>query len=149
MIGHVVEAFSVELVRDADLHGVEHVEHVELGDRNFAQRVEPHGLTKHHGIEPTRTTSATGVGAKLVSTLDQEIAHLVGQLGRKRTGPHPGAVRLGDPDHPIDVQRTDPRAGARTASDWVRRGHERIRAVIEVEEGRLSTLQQHVLSGLE
>ena len=86
VVRHVVEALTVELVGDADLHRVEHVEHVELGDRHLAQRVQPHGLPQHHRVEPAGATAATGVRAELVTALDEQVADLVEELGRERSG---------------------------------------------------------------
>ena len=58
-------------------------------------------------------------------------------------GAHAGGVRLGDA--PDVVERPGPDAGARRrrAGDRVRRGHERIRAVVDVEQGALSALEHH------
>ncbi len=74
--------------------------------------------------------------------LDQQLADVVLLLGRERPGADPGHVGLGDADHPLDVARPEPRARAGPAGHRVGRGHERIGAVVEVEEGRLGPLEQ-------
>ena len=84
-----------------------------------------------------------------MSALDEHVAGFVVELGRERTRADAGDVRLGHTDDPIDVARADAGTGARTAGDGVRRRHERIRAVIEIEKGRLGAFEQDVLIDLE
>ena len=102
-----------------------------------------------HGVEPAGAPPPAGVGAELAAPLDQEVADAVEQLGRERPGADAGRVRLGDADDPVDVARPDAGAGAGAAGHRVRRGHERIGAVVEVEEGGLGAFEQDVLAGLE
>ena len=63
--------------------------------------------------------------------------------------PDPGDVRLDDAHHPVDVAGADPRARARAAGHRVGRRDVGIGAVVEVEEGGLGALEQHVLAELE
>ena len=51
--------------------------------------------------------------------------------------------------HLVDVLRADARAGARGARDRVRRRHERIRAVVDVEQRALRALEEHGPAGVE
>ena len=75
-----------------------------------------------------------------------QLAHpvLVGapDLGRERPLADPGHIRLCDADHPVDPVRTDANARCSVRRDRVRGGHERIRAVIEVEERRLCSFEE-------
>ena len=107
--------------------------------------------------------AAAGVGAVLAADVDEVVAEADllgvgapraacrrprrrdGQLGRERPGADPGDVGLGDADDPVDVAGPDAGAGARAAGHRVRRGDERIGAVVEVEERGLRALEQHVL----
>ena len=74
---------------------------------------------------------------------------MVEQLGDERPGAHPGHVGLGDADDPVDVAGTDAGAGAGPPDNRVGRRHERVGAVVEVEEGALRPFQQHLPARLE
>ena len=76
-------------------------------------------------------------------------ADLVVQLRRVRPGADPGRVGLHHADDLVDLERPDAAAGAGAARDRVRRGHERIGAVVEVEERALGALEQDVLAARE
>ena len=144
MVGQVGEADAVGLVGHAHLDGLEGVEDVELGERHLGQRVEAHGLAQHDGVEPPTAPLAPGVGAELVAPLDEELADVVLLLGRERPGADPGDVGLGDADHPLDVPWPEPRAGAGAAGHRVGGGDEGVGPVVEVEEGGLGALEQHL-----
>ena len=144
VVRRVVVAPAVGLVGDADLDRLERVEHVELRERDVRERVEARRLARHRHVEPAAAPAAPGVGPELVAALDEQVADVVGELGRERPSAHPGDVGLRDPDDPADVARSDARAGARAAGDGVGRRHERVRPVVEVEERRLGALQEHV-----
>jgi hypothetical protein len=67
---------------------------------------------------------------------------LVVQLGRERARADARRVRLRDADDLVDVLRADAGADARRAGDRVRRRHERIRPVVDVEHRRLGALEE-------
>ena len=140
---------AVDLVGDTDLDLVELIEHVEFRERDLRQRVDAGGMAHHHGIEPAGATATARVGPVLVSDIDEVVADLVEQLGRERTGTDSRDVRLRNADDAFDVARADTGAGARAAGHRVGRGDERVRAVVEIEEGRLRPFEEDVLAGLE
>ena len=140
----MLEQLAIEAVARADLDLVEAIEDVELGERQLGEAVQPNRLTQHHTIEPTGPPTPPGDRAELLADIDERVAVVIEQLGRERPGPDTRGVRLGDPDDPVDVAGPETGACARTAGGRVGRRHVRIGAVVEVEEGRLCTLQQHV-----
>ena len=140
---------AVDVVRHADLHRLEGVEDVELGERDLRERVEPHRLTHHRHVEPPAPATPAGVGAELPADLAQLVARFVEQFGRERPRTDAGHVRLGDADHAVDVPGADTGAHARAPRNRVRRGDVGVGAVVDVEEGRLGALEQHVLPRLE
>ena len=77
-------------------------------------------MAGHDGVEPPATTSATGVRAVLVPTVDEEVAELVGQLGRERTSTHSGDVGLGDTNDRREVTGSESRANRSTTGNRVR-----------------------------
>ena len=66
----------------------------------------------------------------------------------KGPAPDPGDVGLGHAHDPLDVAGADAGADQGPAGDRVGRGDERIGAVVEVEEGGLGPLEEHVLAVL-
>ena len=80
----------------------------------------------------------------VVTDVDEVVTDVVEELGDERSRSHPGDVGLGDADHPLDVAEPDPGAGGGAARHRIRRGHERIRPVIEVERRPLCALEEHV-----
>src|SRR5579875_987744 len=137
------------LVGHAHLDRVEGVEDVELGEGDLRQRIEAHGLAEHDAVEPAAASAPAGVGAVLVTALDQHVADGVQALGGKRAGPHPGDIRLGNADHLVDLARPDARPGARPTGHGVRGRDERVGAVVEIEERGLGALEQDVPAGVE
>jgi len=71
-----------------------------------------------------------------------------GQFRRKRSFAHARAVGLGDAEHVVQVHRPDAGAGCRRAGDAVGRSHERIGAMVDVEQRALRALEQQVLARL-
>ena len=138
---------TVDEVVGADLHRVEAVEHVELRERQFGEAVEANGLAQHDAVEPAGTTPTTRDGAELTADLDEAVAVVVGELGRKRSGADAGGVGLRDADDAVDVAGPEAGSGACTAGRRVGRRDVRIGAVVEVEERRLGAFEQHVGPG--
>src|SRR5579862_675277 len=108
------------LVRDADPEGLEGVEHVELRERDLGQRIQPHGLARHHRVEPPGASPPARDGPELVATLDEHLAEIVVEFRRERPGPDARDVGLGDTDDPVDGARSEPAAGAGAARNGVR-----------------------------
>ena len=71
------------------------------------------------------------------------------ELGRERPLPHPGRVRLDDADDPVQPGRRDAGAGAGAAGGRRGRRHERVGAVVDVEQRRLAGLEQYRLAAVE
>src|SRR3954469_9295265 len=76
---------------------VETAEHVELGDGQVGEAVDPRGEAQRYEVEPAGTPRPAGRRAVLATAGAQLLAERVVELGRKRAGAHAGRVRLGDP----------------------------------------------------
>src|SRR5690606_39710013 len=74
------------------------------------------------------------------AALEQELAVLVVQLGGEGPRAHPGGVGLDDADGAGDLVRRDAGADARAAGGRVRGGHERVGAVVHVEDRKSTRL---------
>ncbi len=95
--------------------------------------------------QPQRRAPAGG-HADLAAGLGQVRAVLVEQFGRERAGADAGGVGLEDSQHRGDARRSDPGADGGAAGRRVRRGDERVGAVVDVEQGALRPLQQDGLA---
>ncbi len=124
-------------------------EHVELGDRERGQPVDPRGVLERDEVEPAGPTRAARGGAELAALLAQLLSGLVVELGGERPGADAGGVGLGHAPDLADVLRPDPGAYAGCSGDRVGGGDERVGAVVDVEQGGLGALEDHRLAGVE
>src|SRR5207237_2362309 len=70
---------ALKLVADADLHHLDAVEHVELGDAKAGDAVQLNRALERRGVEPPGAPWPAGGRAKLLPSLAQALAHAVGQ----------------------------------------------------------------------
>src|SRR5512145_117043 len=138
---------ALELVADADLYRVDPVEYVELGDAQAGDAVQLDRALERRSVEPAGAPRPAGGGAEFLSALAQVLPDVVRELGRERPAADARRIRLCNADHIVQVVRADARAGRRGAGDAVRRGDERVRAVVDVEERALRAFEEQVLSG--
>jgi hypothetical protein len=143
------DASAVTLVADAQLHFGEGIEHVELGDGEFREAVQPCRVAQHDGVEPARTTAATGGGAVLLADVDQLVAVWAEVFSGEGPGTHAGAICLGDTDDLGDVTWADAGTCARTTRHRVRRRDVGVRALVQVQEGGLRAFEQDLLVGVK
>ena len=106
----------------------------------------PHSLTHDHRVKPPAAPLASGHDTKLVPLLAEELTDLVVLLGRKRPLTHPGCIGLCNTENIVDSRRPKSRAGRRLPGHGIGRGHERIGAVIIVEQGPLGALEQNAFA---
>jgi hypothetical protein len=120
--------------------------HVELRERERGHTVDARGKAERDEIEPAAAALAPGRRPILRAELTN--ACFVGalDLGREGALADAGDVGLRNADDAVDAGRADSDARRRGAGDRVRGGDERIRAVVEVEQGSLGAFQQHALS---
>ena len=143
---HLVVAHTVNVVSHADRDLIQAGQNVQLGDEQVGETVDAHSLTRQHGVVPAATTRAASVHAELAAGGAQELAHLIEQLGREGASTHAGGVRLLNTDHAGDAGRAHTRTDARAAGGRVGGGHERVGAVVNVQEGCLAALHQQGLT---
>ena len=146
---HLVDPPPVDLVAHAHRHRLQPGEHVQLGEEEVGDAVDPRGVAADHGVEPPAAARPAGGDPDLAADLAQPLAHRVEQLGRERAGADAGGVRLEDPDHPGDPGGADARADRGAACRRVRAGHVGVGAVVDVEQRALAALEQDRLAALE
>ena len=127
---------------------VERVEAVEIRHREFVDAVDHRGVARRHGVEPAAAARAAGGRAELAAHAVQHVGDLR-VLGRERPFADARGVGLHHADDAIHAMRRHARAGAGAAGGGVRRGDERIRAVIDVEERALRAFEEDLLPGLQ
>ena len=135
-----------EAVADADPELVEGREHVELRQCERGDPVQPHGVASAtRSSQPGRRSRPVTVPYSWPSSRTFAASSSSISLGN---GPAPdaGDVGLRDADHLVDPRRPDPDARRGGARDRVRRGDERIRAVVEVEQRPLRAFEEDPLA---
>ena len=142
----MIERQPVEPVADADLELGQLVEHVELGERDAVDAGDLARLAHQAGVEPAAAARPPGHRAELDAALAEQPAGLVLELGRERPLAHPRGVGLGDAEHVVDRARAHAGAGRGLRRHGVRRGDERIGAVVDVEQRPLRAFEQDALA---
>ena len=107
------------------------------------------GVAQRDEIQPPRAPRAPGRRAELAAARADLLAGLVVQLRREGPGADARRVGLGHAPDLLDVARADAGADARGAGHRVRRGHEGIRAVVDVEHRRLGALEDNPAAVVE
>ena len=146
---HLVDAFAVDFVRDTDRDALEAGEHVELGQEVVGDAVDARCVAGDHGVEPPATSGTAGGHADLAPGLREVLTPLVEQFRGERTRADAGGVGLQNAEHRGDLVRSDTRPDSGAASRRIRRRHVGIRAVVDVEQRALRTLEQHRLATFE
>src|SRR5262245_56794359 len=144
--GQMVELASVEPVAHANLELWQLVENVELGQRYAVDAAHFARLAHEACIEPAATARAPRDRAELDPALADQPSRLVLELGRERPLAHPRRICLGDAENIVDGAGPEPRSGRGLSRNRVRRGDERIGAVIDVEQSPLRALEQDALA---
>ena len=105
-------------------------------------------MARGHGVEPAAAPRPAGGRAELAAHAVEHVGDLR-VLGRQRPFAHARGVGLHHAHHAVHAMRRDARAGAGAAGRGVRGGHERIGAVINVQEGALRALEQDVIAAAQ
>src|SRR3954471_4017327 len=134
---------AVRGVAGAEADAIDRVEHVELGDREIGEPVDPRGVADDDAIEPAAAPRPACRRAELVSELANARSQNLLELGGQGSVAHPRRVSLHHADYRIELTRRDADAGGGTARRRAARCHVRVRAVIDVEQRALRSLEEH------
>ena len=138
----------VQFIAGADPDLVEAVQHVQLGQGDAVHPAGDAGLAHQHRVKPAAAALAPRHRAELMAALAQLLAGGVLQFGGEGAFAHARRIALDDAQHRADGAGADARARRRLARHRVGRGDEGIGAVVDVQQHRLRTLEQHALAGL-
>ena len=141
--------FAIDLVGGADRHLVETRENVELREHEIGETVDAHGVANHEGVVPAATARSPRIDAHFVALLLKVFAPFIEEFRGERASAHARRVRLDDADRAVDARRADTGTRARATRGGVRARHERVRAVVHVEVGRLAALHEHEFPPVE
>ena len=133
------------LIAGAQLHLRQSVQHVEFRERQRVETIDPRRIADDHRVVPAAAPWPSRRRAVLLAAFAQAVGQRSLELGRQRPLPNPGGVRLCHSEHAAYRARRNAETRADAAHRRVRRGDERIRAVIDVEQRRLRTLEHHRL----
>jgi hypothetical protein len=144
MRGEVGRLCSVaQLVANADGQLREGREDVQLRQRERGDPVQAHRVAESDEVEPAAAPLAAGGGAELGAQVSHALLIGAFDLGRERPLADPRDVGLRDADDGVDAVRPDADADCGRPGNGSGRGHERIRAVVEVEQRPLRSFEQH------
>src|SRR5665647_2208754 len=105
---HLVEPLAPDVVGHADRDLRQAGEHVELGQDQVRQAVDPSRVARNDGVVPAAPAGAAGGHAVLATGLAQPLTGFVAQLGGERALADPGRVGLDHPDDAVDPGRRGP-----------------------------------------
>ena len=145
VVGELRHATAVDLVGLGHLDRIEIVHHVGLHHDEFRHAVDHDGIFERHHIEPAATTLAPRHRTELMTEPAQCLARLVEQLRRERPAAHARTIGLEDAVDLADTVGADAEARAGARTDRIRRGHERVRTEIDVEQRTLCAFGQNGL----
>ncbi len=120
------------------------VEAVEVRDGNLVDAVDHRGIAGGHGVEPAAAAGTAGGRSVLAAHGVEHVGNLV-VLGCEWAFADAGRICLHDAHDLVHAMRRHAGARAGTAGGRVRRGHVRVRAVVEVEEGALGAFERMLL----
>ena len=130
-------------VGHAHLDAFHRVQAVQIRNGEVVNAVYHRGVARGHGIEPTAAAGPARGGAKFATHAVQQVGnHLV--LGRQRAFAHARRVSLHHAHYAVHTMRRHTRTRAGPTRRGVRGGHERIRAVVNVQERALGAFEQDV-----
>ena len=146
--GEIIKRLVAELIAGADFDRVEPVQHVNLGERNAGDARHRDRLAHQHGVEPAAAALAARDGAEFMAALAEPLSGIIVEFGRERPRPHARRISLGDAQHETDRRRAKAGATRRCSGNRVRGCHERIGAVVNVEQCALRAFEQDALARL-
>ena len=121
-------------------------EHVELRQRERRDPVHADGEPERDEVEPSAAPLPPVTVPNSCPSSCTRACVGTDDLARERPLADARDVRLRDTEHLVDPIRADPEAHGRAGRDRARRGDERIRAVIEVEQRALRALEEDALA---
>ena len=134
---------SGSAIAHADRDLGERREDIELRERERRDPVDANGEAQCDQVEPAAAALAAGDGAELAAELAHARLRRALDLARERPLSDARDVRLRDAEHLVDPLRPDPEAHGRARCDRARGRDERVRAVVEIEQRPLGTLEEH------
>src|SRR6185369_8058049 len=139
----IVILMPANAIAGADLHRLEAVEHIKLGERDAGHSTNRDRLAHQDCVEPAASAPSSGDRTKFVAALAEPLTGFVFLFSGKGARTDACGVGFHDSEHEAGRARAHPAAGARGPGDCVRRGDERIGAVVHVEKHALRALEKY------
>ena len=148
--GHFLEdRVAVRVVIDAEFDGFKSGQEVKFGQCQPIHTVDFDGVFHELGIEPTHASWAARGRAVFrswrVAFAAQAILEFAENFCGKWTVTDSGSEGFGNAENLVDVLVVDTCTDDHTTDGRVARGHERVRAVIQIKQGGLCALEQDIL----
>src|SRR6266550_960558 len=132
---------TVRLIAGAEPDSLESVEHVQLRDCQIREAIHARGIAHDDAVEPSAAARTTRGRAELVSELSHSRRQRLIEFGRQRSVADACRIGLHHADHRIELAGRDAYSCRGAARCRAARGDERIRAVIDVEQRALRSLE--------
>lgn len=143
------EQLALVFVARADLDRVEVVEDIQTGDSQVVEAVQHSRVFDDSRIEPAAAAGTARNGAEFMARVAEVFADFVVLFRREGACADAGRVGFDDADDVFHAAGADAGAGAGAAGRRVGAGDEGIRAVVEVEHGRLGAFKEDLLAFLD
>src|SRR5258706_1281848 len=140
---HAINYLSVETIAHPNRNLRERIEHIQFGDCQPRQAIDPNSVPNHDRIEPSTPPRPSRRRPEFAAELANTLGHGGLRLRPQRAIPDARRVRLHDAAERVDRRRTDPNAHGGATRPPVGRRDVRIRPLIHVEQRTLSTLDEH------
>ena len=144
--GKVGRPLAVDFVGVADLEFFEAAQHVQQGDRDAVDAAQSRAVAGGDAVEPAAAARAAGDRAVFVADVANVLAGRVVEFGDERPAADARAVRFDDADHLADGPLGNAAAVVHAAAGAVGAGHERERAMVEIEQAPLGPFEQQPLA---
>src|SRR4029077_4758778 len=125
-------------IADTHLNFTLRIENVELGDNERSNSIDHNGIAQHGEVQPSAAARTARDRAILFTAIADFARVEIGHLRRKRTAAHTSRVSLGYASDSRNTGGRNTQTGTRAARSCIRRGHEGIGTIIDIEHGALS-----------
>ena len=107
-------AHTLDVIGHAHLEGVKGVKDIQLGDRDFRHRIQPHCMSQHDGIKPAWSPTTLCVHPVLMTQVDNFVTGFIKEFSGHWARANAGDIGLCNANHSVNV--TWPHTSAHTRS---------------------------------
>src|SRR4029077_15790044 len=129
-------------IADTYLNFALRIENVELRDNERSDSIDHNGIAQHGEVQPSAPARAARDRSILFAAVADFARVEIGHLRGKRTAAYTSRVSLGYASDSGNTGGRNTQTCTRAAGSCIRRGHEGIGTIIDIEHGALSALKK-------